>query len=55
MANRPPVFRPHETDPKQAEQTREIAKTSREVLQQPEPDTFLGRKTHEPFPREDDE
>jgi len=33
----------------------EVLKASCKVLQQPTPDTFLGRKTHEPFPKEDDQ
>lgn len=35
-----------------AEQIREVIKESRELLKQPSPDTFLGRKTQEPFPSE---
>lgn len=31
---------------------REIARQAAEVLKAPIADTFLGRKTHEPFPEE---
>ncbi|WP_439360984.1 hypothetical protein [Bradyrhizobium sp. DASA03007] len=31
---------------------RETVQRSREILKEPPPDTFLGRKTHEPFPIE---
>jgi hypothetical protein len=31
---------------------RDIVARSREILKQAVPDTFLGRKTFEPFPRE---
>lgn len=35
------------------EQIREVIKRSRELLaNNPVPDTFAGRKTHEPFPEE---
>jgi hypothetical protein len=36
-------------------QVRELTKESREALKKPSPDTFLGRKTQEPFPQEDEE
>ncbi len=35
------------------ELTRETLRMSLELLRQPMPDTFLGRKTQEPFPAED--
>ncbi|WP_407180258.1 hypothetical protein [Bradyrhizobium sp. STM 3562] len=38
---------------RQTERTREITKQAVELLRQPVPDTFLGRKTQEPFPREE--
>ena len=50
-----PVYRPTRTDADDAEQIREIIKASFEILRQPGPDAFLGRKTPEPFPNEDDE
>jgi hypothetical protein len=34
-------------------QARELAARSRELLKTAMPDTFLGRKTQEPFPTED--
>ncbi len=38
------------------EKTRAVIAESCDVLQQnPVPDTFVGRKTQEPFPTEDDE
>ncbi|QOG18606.1 MULTISPECIES: hypothetical protein [Bradyrhizobium] len=33
---------------------RELTAQAASVLKQPRPDTFLGRKTHEPFPKEQD-
>ncbi|MBO4226659.1 hypothetical protein [Bradyrhizobium neotropicale] len=39
---------------KMIEHTRELLQKSFELLQQPMPDTFLGRKTQEPFPWQDD-
>lgn len=38
-----------------AEQMRLSVKEARKVLQQPCPDSFAGRKTHEPFPLPDDD
>ena len=35
------------------EQTRELCRKSLDLLRQSQPDTFLGRKTQEPFPRLD--
>ena len=36
------------------ERAQEVVRTARQVLHQcPEPDTFLGRKTQEPFPQEE--
>jgi len=32
--------------------TRELMAKSLEVLRTPQPDTFVGRKTQEPFPKE---
>ena len=51
----PYIFRPNAADAEYAEQIRELIKASREVLQQPKPDSFLGRKTQEPFRKEDGE
>lgn len=36
----------------QTERAREIARRSVEILKASAPDTFLGRKTHDPFPSE---
>ena len=36
-------------------QMRESIALSREILREPVPDTFLGRKTQEPFPKEGEE
>lgn len=47
------VYRPS-TDAEHAKHIREIMKESREVLKQPNPDTFLGRKTQEPFPQKEE-
>jgi len=33
---------------------RKLIAWSREILKRPMPDTFLGRKTQEPFPRQDE-
>jgi hypothetical protein len=33
---------------------RDIITRSLEVLKTPQPDTFLGRKTQEPFPKQDE-
>ena len=48
------VHRPLPIDHAQAEVMRELMREARELLRQPPPDTFLGRKTHEPFPKEPD-
>ncbi|WFU75349.1 MULTISPECIES: hypothetical protein [unclassified Bradyrhizobium] len=33
---------------------REMTAQAASVLKAPQPDTFLGRKTYEPFPKEED-
>lgn len=43
------IYRPLPADHEQAEIMREGVREARELLKQPLPDTFLGRKTHEPF------
>jgi hypothetical protein len=48
------IFHVTRTDADHAEQMREVVRESRELLKQPAPDTFAGRKTQEPFPKEDD-
>lgn len=52
MANQR-VFRPLNTDASDAELIRECVREARRVLNLPTPDTFLGRKTQEPFPAGD--
>jgi hypothetical protein len=32
--------------------TKQIVVAAKELLSMPAPDTFVGRKTHEPFPKE---
>ncbi|RXH04588.1 hypothetical protein EAV90_09340 [Bradyrhizobium vignae] len=46
---------PLASDEKHAEQVRKAIRESWEVLTLPRPDTFLGRRTHEPFPSEQGE
>ncbi|WP_407188585.1 hypothetical protein [Bradyrhizobium centrosematis] len=49
-----PVFWPLPVEREQAEYMRQIVRECRELLKQPLPDTFLGRRTYEPFPHETD-
>ncbi|MCA1362349.1 hypothetical protein I6F14_30550 [Bradyrhizobium sp. IC3069] len=49
-----PTRYPLQSDEKHVQQVRKAIRESLEVLTLPRPDTFLGRKTHEPFPSEDD-
>lgn len=49
------MFRPTQSDSDQMKQVRELTKESREALKKPCADTFLGRKTQEPFPQEEEE
>jgi hypothetical protein len=53
VAVHPRIFRPSHASTGQAEHMRQIAEN--EVLQEPLPETFLGRMTQEPFLNEDDE
>lgn len=46
---------PLQSDKQHVEQVRKAIREALEVLTLPRPDTFLGRKTHEPFPSEDDD
>jgi hypothetical protein len=39
---------------KQSDHARKILADSCKVLREPMPDTFLGRKTQEPFPNQDE-
>ncbi|UFW48550.1 MULTISPECIES: hypothetical protein [Bradyrhizobium] len=54
-----PVIRHfHQLSPKDAahvEMVRQTIREALEVLKLPQPDTFLGRQTYEPFPKEDPE
>ncbi|WP_407158444.1 hypothetical protein [Bradyrhizobium sp. STM 3557] len=52
MASRPPVHHPSSSDFDQTTQMRRIVQRARELLKQSLPDTFLGRKTFEPFPQQ---
>ena len=47
------ICRPTIGDARYLEQLRALVREAREVLKQPVPDTFLGRKTTEPVPDED--
>ncbi|WP_156446990.1 hypothetical protein [Bradyrhizobium yuanmingense] len=51
----PPIYWPSRRQDRVAfERAKEAMKKAQQVLQQcPEPDTFLGRKTQEPFPQEE--
>ena len=46
----------HETDAiaKQNAYIRDVISKSLEILRSPVPDAFLGRKTQEPFPKEEE-
>jgi hypothetical protein len=49
------IFRPNqESDDKQSRSTRDVLAESLRILKRsPQPDNFLGRKTQEPFPKEE--
>ncbi|UPK25195.1 hypothetical protein [Bradyrhizobium sp. 195] len=47
-----PVYRPTSVDHDQTEYMRQIVREARELLKQPPPDTFLGRKTMDVPPKE---
>jgi hypothetical protein len=55
MASRPPVYHASGTDFDQTTEMRRVVKQARELLAQSSPDTFLGRRTFEPFPRESEQ
>ena len=40
---------------KVADHSRKLINDSLELLRRPAPDTFLGRETHKPFPKEENE
>ncbi|WP_156489638.1 hypothetical protein [Bradyrhizobium sp. DOA1] len=48
------VYRPIPMD-QQIEQMLDVVKQTRELLKRPPPDTFLGRETYKPFPKDDPE
>jgi hypothetical protein len=50
------IYRPSKTeDEREMRYWREIVKRGFEILRQsPVPDTFLGRKTQEPFPKDEE-
>ena len=53
MVSRPLVYyRASSTDFDQTTEMRRVMQQARELLKQSPPDTFLGRRTFEPFPRE---
>ncbi|MBR0852132.1 hypothetical protein JQ543_30655 [Bradyrhizobium diazoefficiens] len=52
MALQVGIFRPSVHDAENLESLREYVREAAEVLKSAVPDTFLGRKTQEPFPRE---
>lgn len=41
---------PLQSDEKHVQQVRDAIREARKVLELPLPDTFLGRRTHEPLP-----
>lgn len=48
------IYRPTRTDADQVQYIRELIEASCVVLRRPVADTFLGRKTQEPFTQEDE-
>ncbi|MBR0915443.1 hypothetical protein [Bradyrhizobium japonicum] len=55
MAEHPHIARVHDLSVELTEQKvfiRTLIALTMEILRNPPPDTFLGRKTQEPFPRE---
>ncbi len=49
------IYYPTEADTDHTRLIGEAIKEAREVLEQPPPDTFLGRKTQDPFPKQDEQ
>ena len=48
-----PIFRPLEHDASELRRFRELVKEATEILKRcPKPDTFIGRRTQEPFRKE---
>lgn len=55
-SRRPTIFRSSEQHQADIERARLVTRNTIEILQSnPAPDTFLGRKTHEPYPKEEEE
>ena len=55
MADRTQIHRAYSVASQIAQQNaiiREVIAKAMDVLRAPVPDTFLGRQTHEPFPKE---
>ena len=46
------IYQPAITDAEVAAHMRDQVRQARDLLKGPPPDTFLGRKTYEPFPAE---
>lgn len=46
------VYRPTPIETEQNDQMRKVVEEARALLEQPVPDTFLGRETYQPFPKE---
>lgn len=55
MPSRQRIYHLLETDAKLTAQIRQALAEAREILKSPLPDTFLGRKSFEPFSHEDKE
>jgi hypothetical protein len=55
MPSRRLIYHPLEADANQAAEIRLVLQQARELLKQPLPDTFLGRRRFVPFPNEDDQ
>jgi hypothetical protein len=53
MTSRLQVYRASTTNQDLVAELRRLVQDARALLKQPPPDTFLGRKTFEPFPPED--
>ena len=49
------IFHPTKADADNVQSVRIVIKQSRELLEQARPDSFLGRKTQAPFPKEGQE
>ncbi len=50
MTSRPPVYHPFGSHSDQSAEVRRLLQEANDLLQASLPDTFLGRKTFEPFP-----